>query len=143
MTVMEAVALTDPDVAVTVADPTLIAETRPAFTVATADGELLHATLLVTFAVLLSLYVAVACNCCVLPAVMVALDGAIAIEVITLWAVVTVMAADALCPPSVAVIVAFPGATAVTTPALDTDAIVASDDAHEALVVTSLALWSL
>ncbi|HTU49520.1 MAG TPA: hypothetical protein VMF56_02945, partial [Acidobacteriaceae bacterium] len=71
----------------------------------------------VTFALELSLYVAVAVNCCVAPAVMLGVAGVTEMAVIVFVAAVTVSMAVPLIPLSEAVTEVVPAATAVVIPA--------------------------
>jgi len=66
-----------------------------------------------------------------------------AMEVSTRCGALTVMAAVAVCPPSVTVMLADPGATAVTSPVLLTVATAEFEDAQDAVEVTSLVERSL
>jgi hypothetical protein len=76
-----------------------------------------HVAVDVTFAVELSLYVAVAVNCCVTPTAMLGVAGVTEIPVIVfVAAAVTVRVAVPLTPPCEAVIVDEPVATAVASP---------------------------
>lgn len=93
---------------------------------ATPGLEEPHNTTAVTSSVLLSLKVAVAVNCLVVPTGMLELAGVTAIEVTV--APVTVSAAVPLTEPDVAVIVAVPVPTAVASPAELTAATEEEDD---------------
>ena len=75
-------------------------------------------------------------SACVAPMARLTVAGAAAIDVSVGVAAVTVTAALALWPATVAVMVALPGATPVTTPAALTLAMVASDDAKVAFSVS-------
>ena len=79
----------------------------------------------------------VALSCKVVPTVIVPDEGEMLIDVSTRCGAFTVMAEEAVWPPSLAVTVALPGATAVTIPALLTVATAALEVVHVAVAVTS------
>ena len=83
--------------------------------VATAGAELLHVTLSVRFCVLLSLYVPVAVNCCVLFAAKVVAAGAIASDTSIAGVTVNVVAAE-LMPLTPAVTSVVPGVEVLAKP---------------------------
>jgi hypothetical protein len=119
VTVSVAVPLTPLSDAVTVDEPAATPVATPAaLIVAIEVFALLHVTVEVTFAVELSLYVAVAVNCCVAPtAILAALgDTAIEVRVGEVPPAATVSVAVPLMPLTVAVIVVEPAATAVASP---------------------------
>jgi hypothetical protein len=82
--------------------------------VATAVVPELHCTVVVMFCVLLSVYVPVAVNCCVVPAAMLGTAGVTAIE--TSVAAVTFIVVDPEIDPDVAVTVVLPTATLLAIP---------------------------
>lgn len=85
VTVSEAVPLTPPIEAKIAVEPAPTAFARPdEFIEATAVFALVHPTVVVTLAVVPSLYVAIAVNCCVSPAAILAFAGEIVIEVTVL-----------------------------------------------------------
>jgi hypothetical protein len=128
-------ALTEPDVAVTVALPFAIAFTTPALLTATVPGEADHETLLVKFCVVPSLKVPVAVNCLVLPMVKDGLDGVIDNEAKVAGS--TVRFVDALREPEVAVIAADPVDKAEIRPVPLTAATVMGEMVQTTLPVTS------
>ena len=128
MTVTDAVALTEAEVAVIVAVPSATEVTRPADeTVAMEVLDELHVT--VAPAIVLSFASFTVGDSVAVSAseVKVRLVGDRVTDA-AVWATVT--DAVAVAEPDVAVIVAVPFAIAVTSPADDTVAIVVSDDAH-------------
>jgi hypothetical protein len=126
-------------IAVTVVDPAATPVATPAaFTVATAGLEVVQLTAPVTSAVVLSLYVAVARNCCVALAAMLGAAGVTAMEVrvfVTTGACTVSDAAPEM-PLMVAVMVAVPAEIAEARPAGVIPATAVSDDFHVADVVT-------
>ena len=131
VTVRAAVPLTPLREAVIVAVPAATPVARPAaFTVAVATLELVQVAVDVTFAVELSLYVAVAVNCCVAPAERLGAEGVRAMDVTVAAEAVTVRVAVALMPPTDAVIVLVPAATPVARPAELTVAAAVSELFH-------------
>ena len=130
--------------AVIFAGPADTAVTRPLLlTVAIPVAELLQVAVAVRSLVVLSLYVPVALSCRVFPTVIVPPGGVIAMDVSARGGGFTVMAAVAVCPPSLAVTFAEPGAIAVTSPALVTVATPEFEEAQVALAVTSVVERSL
>ena len=104
-----------------VAVPTLLPLTRPPeATVATAFAEELQLAAAVTFAVLPSVYVAMAVSCTALPTVVPPRAGVTVIEVGA--GAVTVTFADEPSAPRLAWIVAVPTPSVVTTPLASTEA---------------------
>ena len=128
-------ALTEPDVAVTVAVPFVIAFTTPVLLNPTVADEADHETLLVKFCVVPSLKVPVAINCLVLPMVKDGLDGVIDNEAKVAGS--TVRFVDALRDPEVAVIIADPADKVEIRPVLLIVAMAAGDTVQTALPVTS------
>ena len=128
-------ALTEPDVAVTVALPFAIAFTTPALLTATVAGEADHETLLVKFCVVPSLKVPVAVNCFVLPMVKDGLAGVIDNEAKVAGS--TVRFVDALREPEAAVIAADPVDKAEIRPVPLTAATVVGEMVQTTLPVTS------
>jgi hypothetical protein len=126
-----------PEFAVILVLPALIPVAMPvASIVATASEPEPHVTLLVMSFVLLSLYVPVAVNCCIVPFAIVALDGVTAMESsVGAETVVTVKAAFPLIDPDVAVMVAVPPPTPVARPVELIVAIVSAEELHVALAV--------
>jgi hypothetical protein len=134
-TVTESVALTDPEVAVTVAVPAATNDSNPALlTVAIAALLVDQVADDVRFCVVASLYVPVAISCVVVPTFPIGLAGVMAID-FRLGGTVTV--AVPLTCESVAVIVDFPAATAVARPEADTVATVVLENDHAEVEVTS------
>ena len=120
LTVMLAVPLLPPLVAVIVVDPAATAVTSPVpFTLATAALPVLHATLLPLRAFPAE-SLGVAVNCAVWPTCRVSRDGVTVTD--ATGTRLTVTAAEPDFPSLVAVIVADPAATAVTRPVPFTDA---------------------
>lgn len=116
VTVRAAVALIPPTDAVTLVAPGATPVARPLeVTVATEALAVAQVAAVVTLAVELSLYVAVAVNCWVRPAATLAVAGETAIAV-SVFAV-TASVAVPLTPPTEAVIVVEPMATPVAKPA--------------------------
>jgi hypothetical protein len=117
VTVSVAVPLMPLSDAVMVVEPAVAPVAKPdEFTVATAVFEEFHVAVVVTFAVELSLYVAVAVYCSVAPTAMLAVAGVTEIAVTVFATAVTLSAAVPLTPPSDAVIVLEPAATPVAMP---------------------------
>src|SRR5262245_48919206 len=141
VTVTEVDPVTEPSVAVTVAEPAATPFTKPlALTVALAIVEDDHVTRSVMSQVLASLFVPVAINCCVVFTGTVGLDGVTAIETgdAHTFALVTVICADAEKFPEWAMTLVTPVAPPVTTPAELTDAVVVSAELHVTEAVKSL-----
>lgn len=116
-TVTVADALTVPELAVMVAVPPFPAVTRPVVLTAPTEGvSELQVADEVTSAVLPSLYVPMAVNCCVPPGASATFCGVIEIE--TSCGLLTVRVVEAVTDPEVAVIVVVPPAALVTKPAL-------------------------
>src|SRR2546428_362119 len=114
VTVIAAVPLSPSDVAVIVAEPVATAVTRPlAPTVATVTFELDHATARPVNGLPLA-SLGVAASCTVSPTATLAVAGVTATDATGTLATVTLAAP--LCPSHVAVIVAAPNPTAVTSP---------------------------
>jgi hypothetical protein len=133
VTVTEVDPVTEPSVAVIVADPAATPFTKPlALTVAFAIVDELHVTRSVMSHVLASLFVPVATSCCVVFTGNVGFTGATAIEtgVAHTLALVTVIWVDAEKFPDFAVTVVTPVAAPVTTPAELTEAVVESAELH-------------
>jgi len=128
-------ALTEPDVAVTVAVPFVIAFTTPVLLTATVADEADQETLLVKFCVVPSLKVPVAVNCFVLPIVKDRLDGVIDNEAKVAGS--TVRFVDAPREPEVAVIAADPVDKAEIRPVPLTAATVVGEMVQTTLPVTS------
>jgi len=128
-------ALTEPDVAVTVAVPFVIAFTTPVLLTATAAGEADHETLLVKFCVVPSLKVPVAVNCLLLPMVKDGLDGVIDNEAREAGS--TVRFVDVLREAEVAVIAADPVDKAEIRPVPLTAATMVGEMVQTTLPVTS------
>ena len=123
-----------PYVPVIVVLPTATAVTVPADdTVATSVLLELHVG--VTVADVPSLYAAVAVTVVVAPIAKEVAAALTARLVAVAPDTVTVMTAEALCPPTVAVMVAVPGAWAVTVPATSTLATDELLDSHEAFTL--------
>jgi hypothetical protein len=147
VTVTDVEPVTEPSVAVMVADPAATPLTKPAsLTVAFAIVEELQVTRSVTSQVLASWFVPVAASCCVVLIGTVALVGVTAIEtgVAHAFALVTVICVEAEKVPEFAVtvtVVAFV-ALPVTTPAVLTDAAVESEELHVTEAVKSLVVPS-
>ena len=103
--------------AVTIVEPAAAPVTRPlGFTVATAGAATVQTAVELTLAFEPSLYVAVAVNCCVAPTAMLALEGAIAIDMSVTVGAMTVSDALPLIPLSDAVTIAEPAAAPVVRP---------------------------
>jgi hypothetical protein len=131
-------------VAVMVAEPAVRAEARPAgVTVATAALDEVHVTDVETFAVELSLYVAVAMSCCVAPTAMLATGGVTARDVRVFAGAGTVTDALPETPLRVAVRVAEPADSPEASPEALIFAIAALEDVQVAEVVTSAVELSL
>ena len=129
MTVTDAVALTEPDVAVIVAVPSPTDVTAPDDdTVATAALDVVHVT--VGLLIVLPFWsTTVAVSCCVDPTVengRLVGDSVIVVGIVK----VTVTVAVALAAPEVAVTIALPEPTAVTRPDTETVATEEADVAH-------------
>lgn len=145
VTVTDVDPVTEPKVAVMVADPAATPLTKPAaLTVAFAIVDELHVTRSVTSQVLASLFVPVATNCSVVLTGTVGLVGVTAMKtgVAHTFALVTVIWVAAEKAPDRAVTVVTPVAPPVTTPAALTDAVVASDEFHVTVDVRSFVLPS-
>jgi hypothetical protein len=141
VTVTEVDPVTEPSVAVIVADPAATPFTKPpALTVAFAIVDELHVTRSVMSHVLASLFVPVADSCCVVFTGTVGFPGVTAIEtgVAHTLALVTVICVDAEKFPDLAVTVVTPVAPPVTTPAALTAAVVESAELHVTDAVKSL-----
>lgn len=106
------------------------------FTEAIAELVTVQLAVVVTFAVELSSYVAVAVNCWVAPTTKLALVGETVMDVNVLAAIGTVTVACALTPLNVAVTVVEPAATPVNIPAEFTIASVAFAVLQVAVFVT-------
>src|SRR5262249_27086584 len=122
---------TEPTVAVMVELPTEVAVASPELLmVATPPVEEVQVASVVTSCVELSVKVAVAVNCWVVPAGMLALGGVTAIELITAW--VTVTEVDPVIAPDVAETFADPMAFPLTSPVpfTATKATVGSSEFH-------------
>jgi hypothetical protein len=129
VTVTEVDPVTEPSVAVIVADPAATPFTKPpALTVAFAIVDELHVTRSVMSHVLASLFVPVADSCCVVFTGTVGFPGVTAIET----------GVDAEKFPDLAVTVVTPVAPPVTTPAALTAAVVESAELHVTDAVKSL-----
>jgi hypothetical protein len=129
-------AVTPLKVAVIVVVPVEMPVATPAALMVAAAVLLdVHVAELVTMAVVLSEYVAVAVNCCVEPESTVALVGAIVMELTTL--LLTVRVVLWVMPLSVAVIVVLPSATAVARPEAAIVAIAGLEEVQVAVVVMS------
>ncbi len=127
-----------PEIAPLVADivvpPAFNADAKPEpLIVAVTVLDDAHVTLAVMFCVELSLYVPVAVNCCVFPAVTVGFAGVTAID--TSVAAVTVSVVLPEIAPLVAEIVVPPAFNAEAKPAALIVAVVVLDDAHVTLLV--------
>ncbi len=127
-----------PEIAPLVADivvpPAFNADAKPAaLIVAVVVLDDVHVTLAVMFCVELSLYVPVAVNCCVLPAVTVGFAGVTAID--TSVAAVTVSVVLPEIAPLVALMVVPPAFSADAKPVALIVAVVVLDDAHVTLAV--------
>ncbi len=134
VTVSEVEPLIEPDVAVIVVLPCATLVANPAaLIVATLVVPELHVTVPVRFWVVLLLYVPVAVNCSVAPAVIEGLAGVTAID--TNVAAVTVRIVEPLIEPEVAVIVVLPCATLVARPAALIVATLVDDELHFAVAV--------
>ena len=137
--------VTEPSVAVIVADPAAIPLTKPlALTVALAIVDEDHVTRSVMSHVLASLFVPVATICCVVFTGTVGLAGSTAIDtgVAHTFALVTVICVEAEKFPDCAVTVGTPVTPPVTTPAALTDAVVVSAELHVTEAVKSFVLPS-
>jgi hypothetical protein len=118
VTVKVAAPLTLPDVAVMVDEPWATAVASPAaLMVAVAVVALDQVTVEVMLVVELSLYVAVAVNCCVAPTPMLGVAGVTAMLANVFMGAVTVSTAVPLTLLRVAVILLAPAATPVASPA--------------------------
>jgi len=145
VTVTEVDPVTEPSVAVIVAEPAAIPLTKPlAPTVAFAIVEDDQVTRSVMSHVLASLFVPVATSCCVVFIATVGLAGdtAIVTGLAHTFAVVTVICVEAEKFPECAVTVVTPVAPPVTTPAGLTDAVVVSAEFHVTEAVKSFVLPS-
>lgn len=141
VTVRLVVPVTEPRTALMVVLPVATLLTRPWLLILATPGlEEPHSTTAVTSSELLSLKVAVAVNCLVVPTGMLELAGVTVMEVTV--APVTVSAAAPLTEPDVAVIVAVPVPTAVARPAELTVA-TEEDDEDQVTEVNSCVLPSL
>jgi hypothetical protein len=118
--------LTELNAALTVVVPTVNPAASPAETLATPGLDEFQVAALVRSWVLLSLYVPVAVNCCVLPTSTDGLPGLTAMPVST--AAVTVRIVELLTDPSNAVIVLWPGTNPVAIPL---ELIEATEDVRE------------
>ena len=132
--------LTLPAVAVIVVCPSETLAAWPVFgvvalMVATLGADEFHTTAVVMSSVLPSLYVAMAANCWFVPSAMDAFAGVTAID--TMVAGVTVRLLEPLTEPDVALMLAFPTATAVTRPLADTVAVATEEELHVAVLVRS------
>ena len=141
VTVSVALPLTDPEVAVIVADPAATPVARPvALIVAKFVALDVQLTLLVMSVVLPSEKIPFATNACVCPVAIEAVAGVTVIDVSC--AAVTVTVAVLLTGPRVAVIVAVPAETPVTRPPLTVATFVALEF-HVACEVMSCVVPSL
>lgn len=141
VTVTDVEPVTEPSVAVIVAEPAVTPFTRPAAsTVAFAIVEELHVTRSVMSHVLVSEFVPVAISCCVVFTGTVGFAGVTAMDVglAQRFAVVTVICVEAEKAPERAVTVVTPVVPPVTTPAAETDAVVLSAELHVTDAVKSL-----
>jgi hypothetical protein len=128
LTVVIAVAVSDPEVAVIVAEPSAIAVTSPADeTVATPSAEVAHVTVGFGIVLLFASFTVATSVVVSSTDAKLRLVGDSVIDVAT-W--LTVAVTVALTDPEVAVIVAVPSATAVTSPADETVATPWADVAH-------------
>ncbi len=134
--------LTDPDVAAMVDDPTAAPLARPEPEIVAAvmfvDD---HATVVVRFFVLPSLYVPVAVNCCVAPKVMEGFMGVTAIE--TKLGATTVNVAEPVIELDVAEMFVVPAETLLAIPLLPIPATLGDEELHVEVVVRSLVLPSV
>src|SRR5262245_43539971 len=141
VTVTEVDPVTDPSVAVIVAEPAATPFTKPpALTVALALVEDDQVTRSVMSHVLASLFVPVATSCCVVFTGTVGFVGETAMETgaAQTFVLVTVICVEAWKLPDFAVIVVTPVAAPVTTPAGLTDAVVELAELHVTDPVRSL-----
>lgn len=141
VTVTDVDPVTEPSVAVIVAEPAFTPFTRPAAsTVAFAIVEELHVTRSVMSQVLASGFVPVATICCVVFTGTVGFAGVTAMDagLAHKFAVVTVICVEAENTPDRAVTAVTPVAPPVTTPAVETDAVVLSAELHVTEAVKSL-----
>jgi hypothetical protein len=145
VTVTDVEPVTEPSVAVMVADPAATPFTKPAaLTVAFVIVEELQVTRSVTSQVLASLFVPVAASCSVVLIGTFGLVGVTAMEtgVAHTFALVTVISVEAEKVPECAVTVVTPVAPPVTTPAVLTAAVVESEELHVTEAVKSLVVPS-
>jgi hypothetical protein len=145
VTVTDVEPVTEPSVAVMVADPAATPLTKPAsLTVAFAIVEELQVTRSVTSQVLASLFVPVAASCCVVLIGTVGLVGVTAMEtgVAHTFALVTVICVEAEKVPECAVTVVGPVALPVTTPAALTVAVSGIEELHVTEAVKSFVVPS-
>jgi len=149
VTVSVAVPETLPDVAVIVDEPAatdvaLPLEPAVLLMAATAAVDEFHITVVVRSCVVLSEYVPVAVNCCVVPGAMLGLVGSTAMDTSVAEVAVSEVASDML--PEVAVIVVEPAATEVANPlepaALLMAATAVVEELHVTVVVTSCVVLS-
>jgi hypothetical protein len=134
--------VTEPDVAVIVADPCATLVASPVVVMVATAGVLeLHCTEPVMFWVVPSLNAPVAVNCCVIPSGRVGIAGVTAIE--TSVAVVTVTVVEPPTEPAVAVTLVLPTATLLATPCALTVAVLEFALLHVAVAVRSRVLPSL
>ena len=137
VTVRVAVPLTEPEVAVMVVEPMETPIAKPALEILATPGlELVQVTELVRSAVVESLYVPVAVNCCVTPTATEGVAGVTAIEISEAGVTVKVAVPETL--PDVAVIVVDPTATAVALPPAAMVAVAVLLDVQEAELDRSL-----
>ena len=134
--------LTEPEVAVTVAVPFPSVVTIPELlTARTLEGETIHDTVSVMFWVLPSVKVPVTLSCCMAPLIREGFGGVIANEVKS--GVGTVITAEVVIKPALAVMVALPELIAETRPAGLTAATFAGAVVQATLPVTSWVVPSL
>lgn len=145
VTVSTAVPEIGPELAVIVELPLATASAKPAvggvlLTVATAVFEEVHVTLLVMFRVLLSVYVPVAVNCCV---VLAAIGGLTGVTTIETRPGATVTSRDPLTEPDVAITEHDPPVFTLSMPPVAIEQMFASDELHVAVAVRSCELLLL
>ena len=142
VTVSRVVPLTLPTAALIVVGPGVRVVAPPApLIVATVVADELHVAVAVKSAVVPSLFVPVAANCCSVPFATEGFAGVTAIEISV--GAVTVSSVVPLTLPTAALIVVVPGARVVAAPVALIVATVVADELHVAVAVKSAVLLSL
>jgi hypothetical protein len=146
VTVKDALPEIAPEVAVIVADPTLLAVASPAVpvaleTVATVESVELQVTVPVRFCVVVSEYTPVAVNCCVVPLAMLGFGGVT--WMLTSVAAVMVSVAVPATPPKLAVMVLEPTPIPVARPLDEIEAVPVLEEVQATIEVKSWVVLSV